>query len=500
MRRTIPLLALLASTALLACAPAKSEIVQVNSPPSAQAKPPPKVAAEPELTSQDLVAMEVITSNDLVAADKTSDLFVRVHLTAKPQKTAKRPPINLALVVDTSGSMQGSAMDDARTASLALLDSLSDGDRLSVVVFHSSTEILVPSTLLSKDNRKDIHDKIAKMQASGTTDLQGGLWAGLREVQNHYAQNGINRLVLLGDGIPNDTAQIPNQIQQAASSRISITALGLGLDHDETLMSKLALETGGKYHYIDESSKVAKVFNDELLRLKVVAGRATQVAFKPGPGVVVKGVLGLPAQAIQGGIGVTLGDLSEGDERDVLVEVSVAGRRDGSIVELLDVSVSEQNPQKPGAWLTEKKFVSVKASADAAAIEKGRNKDVARTAVRHIVADAVVRAVALARKGELQPARALLDSAEKAGKASLKENKDDTELAEKLKTIPTLRQSLASLVPPPPPPPPPVLYPGGVGGHPDIAPAMAPAPAPPPRPAPAVMQAQAAAMETIQGD
>ncbi len=502
MSKKTAFLAFLASTALLACAPTTTTITHV-----ADVTPPPvktadavavdPVAKVPEIKAEELIDLEAITSNHFALADKPTEIQVRVHLKAKPRKGTKRPQINLGLVVDTSGSMEGSAIDDARKASLALLDALSEGDRLALVVFHSTTEVLVPSTVLTKETIADIRTKIGGIKANGTTDLAGGLAGGLNEVRKVFQANGINRVVLLGDGVPNDPIQLPGLAQAAAAQRISITALGLGLDYDETLMSQLSLTSGGRYHYLKDSSQVARVFTDEVLRLKQVVGRGTAVTFSPGPGVVVKEVLGLPVQRIGTKAVVVLGDMSEGDERDVLVRLQVAGRHAGSVVELLDAEVGVDNPDRPGLRLAQRAFVSVKATADAAEIAKGRERDVEHSVAKMSLADAIVHAIALARAGDVPGARKMLDAAEKDAKAAAKEF-DDADLAEKAKGIPAVRKSLATLAPLPPPPPPRFSN-FGPGGAPMPSPkSVAPARAPSPVPA-AVMKSQADAMGTIQG-
>jgi Ca-activated chloride channel family protein len=506
-------LALLACATLAGCAPrtATTHIAAeppVNpAPPGVdQPRPVPRPAPKPpELRAEDLVEVEAITSNRYLLADKPGEIAVRVHLKARPRKTDERPPINLGLVVDTSGSMEGAAIEDARAASLALLDSLSEGDRLALVVFHSTTEVLVPSTVLTKKNIPDIRAKISAMTARGTTDLAGGLSAGLAEVQRSFQAAGINRIVLLGDGVPNDPSQLPGLAQSAGAQHISITALGLGLDYDETLMSQLSLASGGKYHFVRESSQVAKVFSDEVLRLKKVVGRGAMVTFTPGPGVVVKDVLGLPVQRSGSQATVVLGDLSEGDERDILVRLSVPGRHAGSVVELLDATVGMDHPDLAGSPLSERAFVSVKSTADAAEIEQGRQKDVQHAVARLGVADAIVRAVAAARAGDLRLARSILDAAEKEAKAAAKEY-GDADLAEKAKSIGPLRKSLPQLAPPPPPKAVAVALgpgrPGGIAPQIDMpAPAAAPAPVSvPPATAAIVMKTQAAAMRDIQGN
>ncbi len=485
--RTLSFLIALAAGALSGCAHKGAPL-----PPSAPSAPAAAVvAAETPPAAGDLLTFDAAAANRFVRAERGGSIAVRLRIHARPAAGGPRPPVNLALVVDTSGSMEGAPIEDARAACGALLDALSEGDRLAVVAFHSGAEVLLPSTRLTKENMAGVRARIAAMKASGTTDLAGGLSAGLAEVARSFQANGVNRVVLLGDGVPNDEAPVLPLAEGAAQRGITITALGLGLDYNETLMSSIAGRSGGKYHFIKESSSVAQVFSDEVLRLQRALARGATLRLSPGPGVTIDEVIGLPAARQGAATVVHLGDLSEGDERDVIVRLSAAGRRAGSAVELLDAEIAFDTVSTRAVHrLTERAFVSARATSSPAELDQGRDRDVERSAARMSVADKIVRAVAAARAGNVPLGLSLLDAAEKEGKAAAKEF-DDAEIAEKTKGIAPLRQSLPSLAAQQPPHPPAIgpALPRPVAGMP--APS-APVPA-------VVLESQAAAVSAIQG-
>jgi Ca-activated chloride channel family protein len=455
---------------------------EVSAPPGhpmpvavAPAQPPPPAA--------DLVGYEASPANRFARADQRGEALVRLRLTARAMRDAPRPPINLGLVVDTSGSMEGDAIRDARAASLLLLDSLQEGDRLAVVSFDTDTQVLVPSTRLDKNTILRAREQIGAMKARGTTDLAGGLRVAIDQVARGFEPNGVNRIVLLGDGVPNDEAPVLPLAQLAARDTIPITVLGLGVDYNETLMNAIAQQSGGKYHFVRESSAVAGVFKDELLRLRRVIARNAVLRLMPGPGVTVEEVLGVPATR-GAETTVSLGDLSEGEQRDVVVRLSVAGRRAGSVEEIMDSELSFDAMTAGGVRVAERSFVSERSTADAKELAAGLDVDVERSAVRVDVAAKIVSAIALARGGNLPQALSVLDDAEREAREGAR-TLDDAELAEKAKTFAVLRKELPAMVPPPVPPSP-------VAGAPE-----------PPRPQPptsqAVIETQAAAVNTIQG-
>ena len=63
-------------------------------------------------------------------AGASSTMVARIGLSARKRSAMQRPPVNLALLVDTSGSMEGRAIADARTASLASTDRVADDETL----------------------------------------------------------------------------------------------------------------------------------------------------------------------------------------------------------------------------------------------------------------------------------------------------------------------------------------------------------------------------------
>lgn len=331
-----------------------------------------KVPAGPEVSA---VAVDAALGNKFVKAGASGEVVARIGLAARKRSTAARPPVNLALLVDTSGSMEGKAIADARAASLALIASLAPEDRLSVIVFDSKAEVLLPSTRLDDADSKDLRKKIEGMKATGTTDMASGLRLAITEVTKNLQHDGVNRVVLVGDGVPNDDRQILPLVQQAAAQGISVTALGLGNDYDETLMGRIAQQSGGRFFYVEDSAKVASFFAEEVTRLHKVVARHAVLELHPGPGVTVTGVVGRSFSGIDRGVSVPLGDLSLGEQAEVVVELAAPSAKNGANVEVLD-AVLRYEDGAFGAQHEERVFVGAKSTADAASIEQGHVKSV----------------------------------------------------------------------------------------------------------------------------
>jgi len=394
----------------------------------------------------DLTSVEIAASRPVVAAGKEESISVRVRIKGLPLVDQKRPPINVALVVDASASMEGAVIEQARKACASVVDQLHDGDAMSVVTFGSQAKVVVEATRVSDKTKEAAKKAIAAIKATGTTDMAGGLRAGIEQAKSMIDPNGINRVVLVGDGVPNDPSQLPSLSDQARALRLPITSLGLGPEFDETQMSMLAQRSGGSFHFVQDGDQVAKVFKNEIARMERLVAKNTRVELTPGPGVTLEEAIGLPGARSGKKLIVQLGDLTEGQVRDVMLKVKLTGHADGSKVELLD-AVARYTPAAGGIEREVSEFAAIKSSSNAESL-KETNREVEHQATRLRVADAIVKAMAQARAGDVPGARKILEAANKLASEGAKKF-DDADLTAKVKEIAALKKTIASLAPPP---------------------------------------------------
>jgi len=442
---------LFAAAALVpACTPR-----QAHSPPTTSPGLGSEGSGDPVVVVPDEVAapveLEIITelANRFIPADTPGEVLARIQIRSLDAADRERPRANIALVVDTSASMEGEAIVEARQAALTLLDDLRDGDVLSVIAFGSSAEVLVPATQLEVDSRKNVRAAIEEMKAWGTTDLTGGLQAGLQQVQSWAQAGEINRIVLVSDGVPNDEVSIVALAQQARAGGIPITTLGLGLDYHETLLGQIAQASGGTFHFVEEPDDVVAVFHNEVLSIDRLAARGLSVTLTPGPGVTILEVPGYGVGHSGRNVVVGLPDLTEGDSQTIIVKLSFGAHREGANVELLDGVINYMDTSAT-IGLQGRTFVAARATSDAKELEEGIDLDVAVAATRAMTAQATLAVVSMARAGQLKPALALLDRTVTHAKA-MSEKMPDAELARLIDNLVELRPTLKALVPPPPP-------------------------------------------------
>lgn len=331
-------------------------------------------ASAPEKTP-DLMVWEVEASNSYVASGETSEQVLHFEIGAQaPAGAQERIPLNLSLVIDHSGSMSGEQMEDARRALRYMLGELHPEDTVSVVAFSSEVAVLQPQELWDDVDQAELFQKIAELQPTGTTDMQSALAVGIGQVQQRFAADRINRVMLLSDGIPNDATQLLGMAQGARGSQISISTFGLGPYYNEDLMAALADSSGGRYHFIKDSQQIEAFFLAEKESLEQVIARNVSVTVQLGPGVELVQTLGGAASLNGRKATIFLGDFGLSDKRQLGFKLKVTAPASGAKVELVDARMDWEDVVFWSGQKSRKLYLEANATRDQALIEKNEDK------------------------------------------------------------------------------------------------------------------------------
>lgn len=196
--------------------------------------------------------------------------------------TGARTPLNLCLVIDRSGSMEGPPLDYVKQACSHVVDLLSPNDVLSIVTFEEVVEVLMPAQRVT--NKQLIKDGIMRLMPGNTTNLYDGLSLALQQVTALNDPGRATRLIVLTDGDPTagikDHSSLVNHAGEIKSRGITVTFLGFGPDYNEELLASMAKRAGGNYYYIHRPDLIPEVFRTELEKLMTVVAQNIRLEVK----------------------------------------------------------------------------------------------------------------------------------------------------------------------------------------------------------------------------
>ena len=319
--------------------------------------------------------MQVVTGNQFALATKNSREHVLVRVSAGHAAMAQRMPLNVCLLLDRSGSMEGQPLECAKQAMNYVVDLLQPSDVLSVVTFEDAAEVLMPARRVV--NKDLIKQHIARIQPGNTTNIYDGFVAACSQVASVPA-GYVNRVILLTDGEPTagltDFPSIVGQVTEQKTRGITLTALGFGPEYNEELLMGMAKRSGGNYYYIQRPELLAEVFRKEMDSLLSVVARNLRLVFWLSRWTQVRQVYGKQPSWGDRRAEVTLADLERGETLSALAELEIGNRPGGtyrvSRVELLyDDAVTGKQERLTGDAVFE--FI-----ADEAKIQIARNADV----------------------------------------------------------------------------------------------------------------------------
>jgi Ca-activated chloride channel family protein len=281
----------------------------------------------------------------LIRANHKSQRFVFVELTAPPATQArKRPPVNLAFVLDRSGSMSGGKLELAKRAVEEAIGRLDAHDRFSVVVYDEVIDVAVETTPASAEARHNAVTRLASIEARGSTNLGEGWLRGCEQVAAHLSSEGVDRCLLLTDGLANvgvtNSEELAHHATELRARGVSTTTFGVGNDFDEQLLQAMADAGGGHFYYIADAAQIRDHIASEVGETLEVVARDVELEFTVADGVQVEPISPHPAHARGSRAIVVLGDLVADQAVDVVLRLTFpygqVGRETGVILAVND--------------------------------------------------------------------------------------------------------------------------------------------------------------------
>ncbi len=234
-----------------------------------------------------------------------------------------RTPLNLCLLIDRSGSMEGMPLEYAKQACSYVVDLLSPNDVLSIVVFDETVEVLMQPQRVT--DRQTIKNGIAQIAAGYTTNLYDGMVLAAQQLAFQSEAGRATRMVVLTDGEPTagikDFAALVQHAGDIKGRGMTCTFLGFGPEYNEELLASMAKRAGGNYYYIPEPQLIPEIFRTELEKLLTVATTNLELELKLARWVNLKGATGHTVSPGEREIHLDLADLERGTTMQVVLDL-----------------------------------------------------------------------------------------------------------------------------------------------------------------------------------
>lgn len=278
--------------------------------------------------------MNIRSDRNLIRSSGRSRRYLLITFTA-PSAPARdgRTPINVAFVLDRSGSMGGEKIVLVREAVRKALAMLRPEDRFSLVVYDDRIDVLVGSTPASAEARRNAERKLARIDARGSTDLGGGWLSGCEQAATHLGESSMGRCLLLTDGLANhgitDRDELTRHAGELLTRRIATSTFGVGSDFDERLLQRMATVGGGHAYYIERNVQIVDYLTSELGEaLDVVARDAALEVILPS-GVQAAPLTGYEHTRTGNSVRVRLGDIVSAQEVSIVLGLDFPAGREG---------------------------------------------------------------------------------------------------------------------------------------------------------------------------
>lgn len=358
------------------------------------------------------VTLEADLGQSVVPAKSGARIYLRLSLKSLAAgKREHRAPLNVALVLDRSGSMEGDRIAAAKEAAAVALDRLGSDDIVSLVAYNHKVDVLHPAARLGSSH-ESLKRAIDRLTADGTTALYAGTKEGGEQVKEFLSDNKVNRVILVSDGLANVGPSSPGELAELgrslASKGISVTTIGLGLDYNEDLMQRLAASSDGNHAFVEHPRQLAAIFDKEFGDALSVSARDVIIQIRCHEGFTPKRVLGRDAEISGDRITLRMNQLQSLNERYVVLELetkgsAAAGEANVADIDLEYLDIDSSNRQRAEA------NVRARVSSDEKEVDASLNKPVMSQVTEQVATETSEKAVELRDKGDVAGARKMLE-------------------------------------------------------------------------------------------
>ena len=282
------------------------------------------------------ISVQMNFDQELTPCGEQSERFLEVAIQAsKTDETYQRPSLNLALVIDRSGSMAGEKLEYVKAASNHIVSILNEKDRVALVDFDERVRVHFPSTLLDAESKPVLLKSISSIRSGGMTNLCDGWLTGCQQIAGWVDPKMFTHSLLLTDGRANvgitDPQELTIHARELARRGVSTSTFGVGSDYDQILLEEMANQGEGLFRFIEGSRDIPEIFKGVFKELMTILAHEVEITLTYPEGLLVS-LLGdwRNERPEPGKLRIYLGSLSAGKSRELYIKLTIPGNKENT--------------------------------------------------------------------------------------------------------------------------------------------------------------------------
>ncbi len=365
-------------------------------------------------SSSEILRIDAALDRPVVPANQAEDVVVQIKILPELVHSVRaRPPVNLSLVLDRSGSMSGEKIEQAIQAAEVAVGRLGERDMVSIIIYDHEVDTLVASQHATREGIAAMKRALRRVTARGNTAIYAGLNQAAAELRRHQDRGYINRMILLSDGLAN---RGPSRVvdfralgRALAGEDIVISTIGLGLGFNEDIMTTLAEAGQGNTYFVENADELPRIFAGELGDALNVAATNIEIIVRPRGGARIIKSIGREVELDGDLARFRMSQVYSGMEKLALLEIRAPEGRVGAVEDLIEVEV-KYTPVGESRARSQQVSVPITYTDEAERVVAAARKDVAQNVVDNRVAEAKEEAIAYADAGDRNEAASSLRS------------------------------------------------------------------------------------------